>query len=231
VLLSLYNYAGEVGRALRSVAIGTVDDVEVIVVDDGSRDGSPEAVARACEDLPWLPVKLLVRGRNAGLAAARTLAAEHARSPYLFVLDADNEVLPHGIERLLTALEGDPGAAFAYGILQCVTGGRPDDVMSWLGWEPERLRHGNFIDALALLRRDALLDAGGYPTDPRLYGWEDFALWCELAARGHTGVQVVEIVARYYAAAHSMISITNIDSAEAWAVLTRRHPFLDGAPL
>ena len=37
------------------------------------------------------------------------------------------------------------------------------------------------------------------------------------------------IVATYHAAAHSMISITNIDSAEAWATLTRRHPFLERA--
>jgi hypothetical protein len=231
VLLSLYNYANVVGRAMRSVAAGTFQDVELIVVDDGSRDGSAEAVARACEELWWLPVKLLVRGRNAGLAAARTLAAEHARADYLFVLDADNEVLPHGIERLVAALDADPDAAFSYGVLQRVTSGVPDDIMSWLGWEPERLRHGNFVDAMTLLRRDVLLSAGGYPSDPRLYGWEDFALWCELAERGHRGAQVLEMVARYHAAAHSMISITNIDSAEAWAALARRHPFLDGAEL
>jgi hypothetical protein len=133
--------------------------------------------------------------------------------------------------RLLGALEAHPGAAFAYGILQQVTRGRPNDIMSWLGWEPERLRYGNFIDAMAMMRRDVLLEVGGYPTDPRLYGWEDFALWCELAERGHDAVQVLEIVATYHAAAHSMISITNIDSAEAWATLTRRHPFLEGAPL
>lgn len=231
VLVSLHNYAGQVPHALRSVARSSIGDLEVIVVDDASTDASSAAVEQAAADHPWLPVKLITRGRNGGLAAARNLAAEHARAPLVFILDADNAVRRRGIERLLEALDADPGAGFAYGILEQVTGGRRVGLMSWLGWDPLRLRYDNFIDAMALLRRDVLLEAGGYTSDRRLHGWEDFALWCELAARGVKGVRVPQIVATYTAAVHSMISLTNIDSAEAVATLVRRYPFLeDGVP-
>jgi hypothetical protein len=67
-----------------------------------------------------------------------------------------------------------------------------------------------------------LIEAGGYVTDPRLYGWEDFALWCTFVDRGWNGVRVAEIVARYRLAMHSMISVTNIDASAAWSLLLDR---------
>ena len=69
--------------------------------------------------------------------------------------------------------------------------------MSWLDWDPERLAWGNYVDAAALIRRRLLVEVGGYATDPRLYGWEDFDLWCTFAGRRLHGVRVPEIVARY----------------------------------
>ena len=69
---------------------------------------------------------------------------------------------------------------------------------------------------MAMMRRSALLEVGGYVTDPRLYGWEDFALWCAFADRGWGAVRVAEILARYRLALHSMISVTNIDTSVVW---------------
>jgi hypothetical protein len=96
--------------------------------------------------------------------------------------------------------------------------------MSYLSWDARRLRYGNFIDAMAMIRRAELLEVGGYVTDRRLHGWEDFALWCTFAERGWRGVRVPEILARYRAAFHSMISVTNIDTTDAWNVLLDRFP-------
>jgi hypothetical protein len=98
--------------------------------------------------------------------------------------------------------------------------------MSWVGWDPDRLRYGNFIDAMAMVRRTALDDVGGFSTEPAIYGWEDFALWCALADRGHRGNLVPEIVARYRVGLHSMISMTNIDASGAWSALLRRYRVL-----
>ena len=226
VLLTVHNYADFVGDAIRSVALSSLGEVEVIAVDDASSDGSVAAVEAACAELPWLSLTHVRLTRNLGLPAARNLAATHANSDYLFILDADNEVMRQGLERLAEALDADPEAAFAYGIVQSFDVNGPVDLMNWLPWEPERLRRGNYIDAMAMLRRGALADVGGYATDPALYGWEDFALWLAMADAGHRGVHVPDFVGRYRKSPHSMIALANVDSTAAWGALLRRHPDL-----
>jgi hypothetical protein len=226
VLVTLHNYADCIEEALRSVALGTLQNVEVIVVDDASTDRSVDAVRAAAEALPWLPLTLVRLCRNRGLPAARNLAAEHAKADLLFILDADNSVLPHGLERLAEALGEDPEAAFAYGIIEAFDGDGPTGLMNWLDWDPDRLREGNYIDAMAMLRRSALEEVGGYATDPALYGWEDFDLWLALASKGMRGVRVPDFVARYRQSPHSMIALANIDILASWGTLLRRHPAL-----
>jgi hypothetical protein len=232
VLVTVYNYEHAVGEALLSVAASSYRDFEIVVLDDASTDGSVAAVQETLAALRWVPALHVVGRHNAGLAAARNLAAERARGEYVFVLDADNAVYPHALERLVAALDADPGAALAYGILaKHADGEGAVDLMSWLGWDPGRLRFGNYIDAMVMIRRDALLESGGYTGDSRLHGWEDFALWCAFAQAGRRGVRVPEVVARYNAAIHSMITVTNIDASEAYAALARAYPFMAGAEL
>lgn len=226
VLVSVYNYREHVEEAMRSVGLSSSRDVELIVVDDASTDDSVDVVTRTFEAMPWVVGVLLHRRHNAGLPRARNLAAEYANGEYVFILDADNAVYPHAFERLAAALDASPDSAFAYGLLEERRGGRPTGLVSWPAWDPRTLRYGNFIDAMALIRRGALLEAGGFATDPRLFGWEDFALWCSFAERGWDGVRVPEILGRYRVVGHSMIAVTNIDDSDVWTALARRHPFL-----
>jgi glycosyltransferase involved in cell wall biosynthesis len=223
VLLTIYNYAEHVAAALRSVALSSLTDIEVVAVDDASTDESVEVVRTACAELPWLSVKLVRRQRNGGLPIARNLAASHAGADLLFILDADNEVMPHGLELLADTLDAEPEAQFAYGIIETFDDGGPVGLMSWLAWDPAHLRQGNYIDAMAMLRHSALEQIGGYPTEEALYGWEDFSVWLAMADAGMDGIRVPQFVARYRIATHSMISISNIDTTAAWAALLRKY--------
>jgi GT2 family glycosyltransferase len=99
-------------------------------------------------------------------------------------------------------------------------------LVSWQPWDPPRLRTGNYIDAMALLRADVLRSHRGYTTDRRLHGWEDYDLWCRIAESGGRGVLVPEIVARYRVSRHSMLSLTDISSTTAYSVLIERCPRL-----
>lgn len=230
VLLTVHDYADLVGDALRSLAHGTLRDLEVVVVDDGSSDGSADAVREACSELRSLPVRLIRRSENSGRpAVARNLALAHARADLLFVLDADNTVLPQGLSLLARALDEEPEAAFAYGILQTFDASGPRGLDSWLEWSAERLRHGNFVDAMALVRRSALHAVGDYPTEPALAGWEDFAVWVAMADAGLHGARVPELVGRYRLSPHSTISLADVDHSRAWATLLRRYPVLTRA--
>ena len=226
VITPLYDHADHVEAALDSVRRGRYHDYELIVVDDGSTDGSAEVVRGWMQLHPDSPALLLRHPANRGLPSARNSAIEFARGELVLALDSDNELMPHALERLTEALDTDPGAAFAYGILEKFNDDGSLGLVSYLGWEPERLRLHNYIDALALMRRAVLLAVDGYTTDMRLYGWEDYDLWCKLAAQGMRGAHVKEILARYRIANSSMLSVTDLSLADATHALAERHPEL-----
>jgi len=222
VVITVYNYAAALGGAINSVALSDFRDYELVIVDDASTDGSDKAIRTALARVPWVTATVVTRPYNQGLAKARNLGSEIADGELLFMLDADNTVYPHALGRLVRAMDDSPAAAFGYGIIEQFGVHGSTSLMSYLKWDANRLRYGNFLDAMAMIRRAALREIGGYTLDTRLYGWEDFALWCAFADRGWHGVQVPEIVARYRQALHSMISVTNIDASAAWSVLLDR---------
>ena len=226
VITPVFDHASYVAGALDSLAASGFSDVELIVVDDGSTDESGERVRAWMEAHPEIPALLLRHPVNQGLPAARNTALAEARGDRVLLLDADNELYPACIERLSEALDRDPEAAFAYGILETFDERGRRGFRGIRGWDVKRLRAGNYIDALALVRRSVLLELGGFVTDLRLYGWEDYDLWCAIAARGMRGAHVREVVARYRLGAASMISTTNLSEREARGVLSQRHPAL-----
>ena len=226
VVCAVYDQADHVGRALESVARQGYADWELVVLDDGSTDASGEVVEAFMESHPSAAVLLVRHPINRGLPAARNAAISKARGEYVLVLDADNELYPHCLERLVEALDAAPEATFAYGILEQFDRSGPIGLSGYFGWEPERLVEDNYIDALALIRRQALNELGGYTADRRVYGWEDYDLWCRVAERGGRAAHVPEIVARYRLAAGSMIALTNLATREAREALAERSPNL-----
>ena len=227
VLTALYDHAAFIVGALDSVTHTTGCSYELIVVDDGSTDGSAERVAAWLQTHPGVPARLLGHPVNQGLAVSRNDALALARGDLCFVLDADNAVLPHCLSRLTEALDADPGAAFAYPTMEMHDGTDSVGLMNTLEWQPHRLRIGNYIDAMAMFRTAVLRDRlGGYPTDPRLHGWEDYAVWCALAGAGIGGVRVPELLGRYRASEESMISLTNISTRDAFAAIIEANPVL-----
>jgi cellulose synthase/poly-beta-1,6-N-acetylglucosamine synthase-like glycosyltransferase len=229
VVTALHNHADHVRGALDSVARGRYRNFELVVVDDGSTDKGAQVVRDWMLDHDSIPALLLSHPVNRGLPASRNTAISFARGELVLVLDSDNELYPHALERLVAALDADPGAAFAYGILETFDEQGPRGLIGFLGWDPDRLREHNYIDALALIRRSVLREVDGFTTDLRLYGWEDYDLWCKLAARGMRAAHVREIVARYRVSAGSMISLTNLSLERAQAALAEHHPELFAA--
>jgi glycosyltransferase involved in cell wall biosynthesis len=93
VILPVFNGEGFVGEAIESVWAQRYEHVEVIVVDDGSTDGSAALVAARCREHPRL--RLLQLGENRGPAAARNRGLAEARSELITFLDADDLMTPH----------------------------------------------------------------------------------------------------------------------------------------
>ena len=224
VLVTVYNYADHIGGALDSIARSTRPDWELIIVDDASSDGSADVVRGWIADHEHTAAILLRHPVNRGLARSRNAALAFARGRASFVLDADNEVYPNCLELLAAALEEEPDAAFAYGLLERFGAEGSLGLVDIYPWEPERLRAGNYIDAMTLIRTERLRAYGGYRTDRRLHGWEDFDLWCRMAEAGDRAVQLKRVVARYRMTGHSMLSLTNVSVADALSVIVEASP-------
>ncbi len=224
-VVTLYNYAGVVGETLDSLAASVGVDHEIIVIDDHSSDDGRDVVEGFMQSHPDLAITLIAKDVNAGLATARNDGFEAARGEYVFVIDADNHVYPTCLQRLADTLDEHPDAAAAYSILEDF--GDQRNVRSALGWDPARLCAANYIDAQAMWRKAAWFELGGYRNDDRfVFGWEDWDLWLRLASTGGHAVLRREILGRYRVQQGSMISLTNLETADAIAAMRSRYPAL-----
>ena len=214
VVIPLYNHAKWVRGAIASAANSTGVRTEIVVVDDGSTDDSAQTVQTLMDENPATAISLVRHSENRGLAAARNTGFSVARSELVFLLDADNELFPHGLSRLVRAIRTSD-AGFAYGILAAF--GDESRLVSHLPWDVERLCHAPYIDAMALVRRATWEQVGGYSSGSEdvVYGWEDYQFWLGCAHAGIAGSLTPELVGRYRVRHGSMLSVTNVDTSEA----------------
>ena len=225
VVVTLFDYAHLVTETLTSLIESRDVAIEIVVVDDHSRDDGRAVVAAFMDDHPDVPIALLGSEINRGLPAARNLGFAAARADKVMVMDADNLVYPTCLRKLADALDGDPAAAFAYATLECF--GERRGVASAKAWFVPWLCEANYIDAQAMLRTAAWERIGGYRTDDALvFGWEDWELWLRLAEAGEYGVHVPEMLGRYRTQAESMITTTNLVADHMLAHLRELHPGL-----
>jgi GT2 family glycosyltransferase len=227
VVVASYNHGRHVRGALESVAMSTERDFEIVVVDDGSSDDTASVLDAFLAERPETRLTVLRHTVNLGLPVARNNGVAASQGERCFILDADNEVRPTCLERLGAALDGDPDAWFAFCLLECF-----DDAGTTVrlgnadGPGLAALRSANTIDAMALVRRERILELGGYTTDLRLYGLEDYDLWCAVAEAGGHAVQVLDVLARYRVSSDSMLSITGLSKRRSDSALRERHPRL-----
>lgn len=193
-LIGAYNNAATIAEAVRSVLAQTVRDLELIVIDDGSRDDSADvARAAAAGDARF---RLLAMGENVGIARSLNAGLREARAPVVAVLDADDWSVPWRLERQLAVLDGDPSVAVVGSRMREVdeTGAelRPRTSFAAGDVRAALLRFNPIPNTSSAFRRDAALALGGY--DPRYRYAMEYDLWLRLAER-HRIVALDEVLA------------------------------------
>ncbi len=113
VIIPCYNAGRFLGETLDSVLRQGHSNLEIIVVDDGSTDGSANVAAK-------YPTVRCVHQRNAGVAAARNTGLQNSNGAFVIFLDADDRMLPGAVEANLHCLLRQPECAFAFGDVQAI---------------------------------------------------------------------------------------------------------------
>ncbi len=178
MVLPVHNGADYLGAAVQSVLDQHFSDFELICVDDGSSDASPDILADfAARDAR---VRVVTLRPNVGLPAALNLGFAVARGDYHSWTSDDNLLRPAMLARLVAALDANPDIGVVHSGYQVIDpDGTPVDQVA-VG-PADQLLMGNNIGASFLYRR-AVTDAlGGY--DETLFGAEDYDFWLRAQAR------------------------------------------------
>lgn len=222
VIIPCYNYGRFVSNAVNSVLVQTLQDFEIIVVDDGSTD--PETV-EVLDRLDFPKVTLL-RQTNAGLPSARNAGIKQARGHYICCLDADDTLEPTYLEKCVGALESNPGIGLAYSWLELY--GDESGYWETADLDPERLLLTNHIIVSAVFRRADWQRSGGYSPEMR-GGYEDWEFWLRLASLGIRGKAIPEPLFRHYRHGRTMTHEANDMAAELMRRMRRRNAMFYGS--
>lgn len=189
IITPAFNVAPWIGDAIASARAQDAPAWEMLVVDDGSRDGTALAAERAAEGDPRIRI---LRQANAGVSTARMTGLAAAQGDSFLFLDADDWLAPDALKRLQAALAAAPDAVAAYGPWAAMSGeARPGDSPLRVKTGPfpagdilERLLVQNLLvnGGHLLVRREAFTAAGGFRAELR-YG-EDWECWIRLALQG-----------------------------------------------
>jgi len=202
VLIPSYNRADLLPRALLSVWQQDFDDMEVLVVDDGSSDGTIKWLDQQQKTHPQL--RFVVHDHNKGEAAARNTALREARGTYLAFLDSDDEWLPGKLaaqHRHMVSAPPDVAAVITAAYL--VDGETKTLADDWHLREPVTVRNllvqgcGLNLNNTILMKRETALAAGDYDESLRLYVDVDWLM--RFLSKGRVDV-IPEPYAVYYKA-------------------------------
>jgi len=181
VIIGTWNRARYVGNAMRSILDQTLDDLELIVADDGSTDETA-AVVREFEDsrLRYLP------GTHVGISRNLNRALAEARSPYVALLDSDDRSYPARLEKQVALLDARPEVtAVGHRLLEIDEHERPLNPRSSFApgdINAALMRFNPISNSAVMFRRDPVLAAGGY--NESYVCAVDWDLWLRLADSG-----------------------------------------------
>lgn len=195
MIMPVYNRANTVRRAIESVLSQTHSDWELIIVDDGSSDGSAE-ITKSFTDQR---IRLIGHSENRGYVAAINTALGECRGDYLSFVDSDDEALPDKLAVLLRALEQSESSIWvAVGGIEYDDGDRRNVVLPRIGRRafPDLLRWRALISIHGvLIRRNA--EVASLRFDPQLIHGPDWDFMLRIA-RNAEYLPVDTAVSRVY---------------------------------
>ena len=223
VIVPCYRHGIFLDGCLASIKAQTLSPASIVVVDDGSDDRETiEALARLDEDPE---VTVLRQAENRGPSAARNLALARLDTSYFLPIDADDELLPDALERMLAQLEqAPPDVGFVYPHAQHV--GNRDDYLVSPAFNVWLLMQQNYCPAPALFDRRLFGDGGVSYPEEIVVGHEDWDLILQLVERGVRGIPADGPTFLYRKQGFSRVNAVDYGPDAFHKTIERRHPNL-----
>ncbi len=202
-IVPVYNSLAYLEVAVRSVLAQDYGNMEIMIVDDGSTDGSRELADRLAQT--WPDRVRVIHQANSGVCAARNAGIQAARGEFLAMLDADDEWLPHHVSAAMEVMLSRPEVGMVHannewmdaaGVSERVIEGRWVAEHAADPWRAMFLRQEHVNCLTVVLRRSALDGDPAFDMRFNHLGCEDRDLWLRIASR-HQVVYLDKVTARY----------------------------------
>jgi len=198
VVIPCYNYGKYLEDAVASVLAQTLQDFEILVVNDGSTDPDTIGILNSLTK----PKTQVIHQDNKGLPAARNKGVAAASGKYICPLDADDMLGNTYLEKVICLLEAHPDLGFAYSWVRRF--GLADGVWRQPRYSFLNLLSNNHVSAGAVFRKSAWEQVGGYSNEMR-EGYEDWEFWLSLSKAGCPGRLIPEALLNYRKHGNSMV--------------------------
>jgi glycosyltransferase involved in cell wall biosynthesis len=206
VVVPLYNTEKYIAECIDSVLNQTLKNVEILVVDDGSSDGSAAIVKEIARQDGRVRLLQHPDGVNQGVSRTRRLGIMEATGQYIAYLDADDAFDPTKLERQVRLLQDHPSCLLCHTGVNAITVPVEDREQSrlidfqaqsytngWNNFRPEITEY-SFLDRHEALRANAICNSSvlvaadavrsATAASRQLFQYEDFAQWALLATKG-----------------------------------------------
>jgi glycosyltransferase involved in cell wall biosynthesis len=199
VVIACYNQGRYLDEALDSALAQTHEDLEIVIVNDGSTDPATNEKTRSLRR----PRTRVIHTENQGLPAARNTGIRAAQGQYILPLDADDRLAPGYLEKAVAVLEARPEVGIVYSEAEYFDGQSGKWEMPPYALS-EMLLH-NLIHCSAVFRKADWERVGGYKPLMK-HGWEDWEFWLSLLELNREVHRIPETLFFYRRKPESMIA-------------------------
>lgn len=229
IIIPCYNHAPFIKEAIQSCLNQRFENIEVIVIDDGSTDKSFEIVNTIND-----PRISIVSQKNQGVGVARNKGIKKAQGTFIQFLDADDFIHADKIKHQVELLKSNKDIAFALCDVSCINAaGKPEGNYTLSHIKSfKNLFHALFIGGffpphVPLLRKKDIQDAGLFTEERHLSSVADYDLWLRIAAKNGTFAYIDQKLASYRDLPESMskcVQTMEQGQEECLAKITKAFP-------
>jgi glycosyltransferase involved in cell wall biosynthesis len=221
VISACFNHGKFINEMIGSVFSQTMEDYEIIIVNDGSTDET----AKILNNITHEKIKIIHK-ENHGPASARNTAIKFARAPLIMNLDADDKIAPDLLEKAYKIFTENPNIGIVYCDAECF--GARSGKFEIGEYSKETMLLENRITSLALFRKEDWQAVGGYSGE-LIHGLEDWDFWLMIIELGREVFKIPEALVYYRTYKYlqesrsGRIKTDRLKTLESQVILFHRH--------